>query len=471
MLEARPHRGPARGPCSGARAKEAPSAAVAFRPCGGARLDIIIHPPIFSVMTEDRLTLPRGHIPALDGVRGIAVLMVMVFHFTTFSTFQPTSLIDHAVVKASNLGWAGVDLFFVLSGFLITGILYESKERGSYFRTFYVRRTLRIFPLYYFFLAVLFVVLPLISAFELPQSVRADHLWFWTYLPNVLIAWRGWPEGSDLLLGHVWSLAVEEQFYIVWPLFVYFLPRRALMTTAAVAVAVSIGVRAWFSFYGNEAAAYVLTPARMDSLAVGAFLALLVRGPDGLGYLRKRAPLVLAASLCAFVTVLRAIKRWPHFEWMIEPFEYTALAFAFASFLVLVITPTQRVPFARVVASAPLRFFGRYSYALYLFHLPLIVLFASVGITASYFGQRIGWPLGGQFLFIVLLTGVTVLLALASWMLLERRFLDLKRYFEYGPKAEGVEVLIDARVNPWVSNLLGRSRAAFLAAGRGRTSQ
>ena len=132
------------------------------------------------------------HVPALDGIRGIAILLVMVHHFTIFGMGAPTTVLDKRVYKLFAAGWCGVDLFFVLSGFLITGILLDAKGGAHFFRNFYMRRFLRIFPLYYGFLFAFFVLLPL--TFSLGDNFRSlleQQGWYWSYLVNLPIAMEG----------------------------------------------------------------------------------------------------------------------------------------------------------------------------------------------------------------------------------------------------------------------------------------
>src|SRR5262245_10664845 len=172
--------------------------------------------PASSMLSASKIA---SHIPALDGIRGIAILLVLLFHFGQYGHGlpYPAVFVDKLFHRICQIGWVGVDLFFVLSGFLITGILYDSKGRNHYFRNFYVRRCLRILPLYYFSLILFLIVLPKLFPLHTGfRSLRQDSFWYWTYLSNVRVAYRGWD--SFGVLDHFWSLAVEEQFYLLWPI-------------------------------------------------------------------------------------------------------------------------------------------------------------------------------------------------------------------------------------------------------------
>ncbi len=158
----------------------------------------------------------------LDGVRGIAALMIMTFHF--FQPIIPNTTTLIYINKFIKFGQTGVSLFFVLSGFLITRILLSTKEKSGYFLTFYIRRALRIFPLYYGFLIIYyFLINPyLYNASNLSFSTQ---FYYWFYLQNIADTF-GWAANGPF---HFWSLAVEEHFYLFWPLLVYYLNDKKII--------------------------------------------------------------------------------------------------------------------------------------------------------------------------------------------------------------------------------------------------
>lgn len=215
--------------------------------------------------------LERLHrITALDGLRGIAILAVLEFHFAEGLT--GLSRAELAIYNFIRTGWLGVDLFFVLSGFLITGILTDARHTPRYFQNFYWRRAVRIFPPYYAFLLAYGVFYPLARHRPLDAP-----WWHWTYLTNVAVALH-LPVGTT---PHFWSLAVEEQFYLLWPLLIYLLPRRAAMRVCLGCIVGAPAIRIMLLLAGiGNPAAYVLMPCRVDALAVGGWLALAQR--DGI---------------------------------------------------------------------------------------------------------------------------------------------------------------------------------------------
>ena len=377
------------------------------------------------------------HLPALDGVRGIAILLVLLFHFGLYGHGlpPPSVFVDRAFYAVAGIGWAGVDLFFVLSGFLITGILYDARSGSRYFRNFYARRCLRILPLYYGALIVFTVCLPLL----LPQDEGLRHAtataaWHWTFLTNVLVALEGWhPNG---MLDHFWSLAVEEQFYLVWPVLVFVFGRVALLRVCWIVIAGALLVRIGLWTAGYEIAPSVLGPARADALAVGALLALVARGPDGLSrvaaFARPAAGLLGAALAFVFWGVVL-----PQRDPVVATGGYSLLAAFFGAVLVIALTASPAGVPGRWLASRPLTFFGRYSYGLYVIHVPLVFVAPAVVGPArvSDVPHLLGSQLPALLLYITAASLASVCLALVSWHALEKPFLQLKRWFPYDVRA------------------------------------
>jgi peptidoglycan/LPS O-acetylase OafA/YrhL len=370
-----------------------------------------------------RSGLIESRIPALDGLRGVAILLVLLLHFGPYAPVlhPPTSLVDRLYFRISGTGWTGVDLFFVLSGYLITGILFDTKGSKHYFRQFYARRVLRIFPLYYAALIIFLVIVPWPHNLEwVVKELRGDAVWYWTYLYNFKVAVTGFLPSSAL--GHFWSLAVEEQFYLVWPIVVLWLGRKHLLLACVVAVVAALACRLALSFSGYVVLPDVWTPARMDALAIGAFIAVMARLPGGLAIMRRWAgPIAVAAGL-PLAVLLR-------YNIALFTVGHTLVSLFFGAILVLSLTASSSSAFGRIMASPVLRFFGAYSYALYVFHQPLRYFrpVFSLDFVPTVFGSQ----LPAYLLWLVISIGATVAVALLSWHVLEKQFLKMKKFFPY----------------------------------------
>ena len=363
-------------------------------------------------------TDPLPRVQALDGVRGLAILTVMIHHFT-FLPHGP--LIDDAVHAVCRLGWTGVDLFFVLSGYLITSILVEYKGDAKYFSTFYARRFLRIFPLYY---AVLLLVLVILPRFVDVGQVHGSPIWFWLHASNIRFAIWGFMHRS---LNIAWSLAIEEQFYLVWPLVVHLTPRDKLPKVCLGVFGASVLCRLGLELAGASfATTYVATPARLDGLSLGAFLACVPF--EKIRASRKTAMFVAGAGALVSALVV-AYARAPNMERKFGPtVGYAALAIMWSGVLVLALTAPR---ITRVFSTRPLVALGKYSYALYLFHTTVSYL------VRDHLYNTDKWPkvgkslLLGQLLFFAIAGGITFALAWISWRILEEPLLRLKKYFRY----------------------------------------
>ncbi len=376
----------------------------------------------------------RGrHLPSLDGLRGAAVLFVLAFHFAHLE--GGPGAVERALLGATGLGWSGVDLFFVLSGFLITGILLDAKGTPGYFRAFYLRRALRIFPLYYAYLAVLFWVIPRVVPAAVLDVKPGSQGWLWSYLGNVLFAReRGF--GASPYAGHFWSLAVEEQFYLAWPFLVWLLtPRRLAAVSLALvggAFAIRLGIHhtSW-----NAAAAYVLTPCRADALSIGALVAIGIRQETGLARLRSVAPWTLATCAAAVAAIWVARGAFFGGDPAVQVWGFTPLAVGYGAVLVLALSAPAGSALARGLSARWLRGAGRYSYGLYVLHYPVFLALEGAGLGPAALARTLGSRLGGILSFAALAGAASIAAALASWHLLERHFLRMKDLFPYGREA------------------------------------
>jgi peptidoglycan/LPS O-acetylase OafA/YrhL len=354
----------------------------------------------------------------------------MLHHFTLYGGMRPTILVDKAYFVTTMAGWVGVDLFFVLSGFLITGILLDAKGRSGYFRSFYMRRLLRIFPLYYGVLFGCFVVLPhLVSPGSSLLELSNEQDWYWSYLLNWHIAFNGWPPLSAL--GHFWSLAVEEQFYLIWPVIIVLVRRRTLAYICLALIIGSFSLRVGLIWSGNSLAAYVLTLARMDTLAVGALLAVAMRDPRAVTWLSQWMWMAAAISALILSVIIVWHGKWFGHDSVIATIGYTLQAWFFGAILsIAILSPPQHL-LSKGFASPILVFFGHYSYGLYVFHHLIVFGMRHKGFTIELFPRYMDSQLPGLLLYIIVATAVSLCLALLSWHLYEAQFLKLKRFFPY----------------------------------------
>ncbi len=373
----------------------------------------------------------------LDGLRGIAILLVLMLHFyqgyhgALFYSVSPT--LDNVLNRIVLSGKFGVELFFVLSGLLITGILLDSKQKQGFFFKFYMRRFLRIFPLYFAALMVVFLILPHFVNFDAAaREMERKQFWIWTYLANLPGLKFPWEESTVLSLGHFWSLCVEEHFYILWPTLVFLLSRRSLFIVCVVLVGIGILSRTAGSLNADNVSAIYQwsTLQRIDGLAIGAMLAIALRDqwlsaclPQG----QKLKRWVLISFLLCVGLVFLPKKL--HFSvFFIFGETIVVVFFGFVLLNALRSEPGGRQ--SRILSSKVLVAFGKYSYGIYVIHGMMILLFPRIlNINSLPAGFRS--PFVFQIVYYIFAIGISCILAVASYHLFEKRFLALKRHFEY----------------------------------------
>ncbi|MDB4915259.1 MAG: acyltransferase [Gemmatimonadetes bacterium] len=368
-------------------------------------------------------TARASYIPGLDGVRGLAIVAVIIAH--VFERVPPGQGADTVVYRLGNTGWIGVDLFFVLSGFLITGILIDERGRERYFRTFYARRVLRIVPVYVVFLLFSMWIAPLVGVTTpaVAQELRATQGWYWAYLSNVYDSMHPFP--AEGIPSHLWSLAVEEQFYLLWPLTVAFAsPRKLPRVAIGCVVAAELFRIAAMLAGAQEQAIYHLLPTRMDTLAVGAFLACAIRDPDFARNAARWRAMALGGAILLLGVPLLLHRTAGSLLPVTQLFGLPAIAIV-SGLLVLLVVQSRTL-----LTNRPLRFLGRYSYGMYIWH--FLVLHVILERTSVFVPWRVG---GSYFLYyaeaVAAVLAATILVALVSWIAIERPFLLLKRFVPY----------------------------------------
>ncbi len=370
-------------------------------------------------------------IKELDGLRGVAVIIVMALHIFKRASYFTEHPVLLSITKLTSIGWVGVDIFFALSGFLITSILLRAKREEHYFRNFYVRRVLRIFPLYYAALAFLLLFAPKIE----PEFTKQLNV----ALPVLLLYQQNWAMlfkdfHITQYLGITWSLAIEEQFYLIWPLVVFFLNRERLLKVSIGYIVVSlmariIGVIFWGDLGDVSRFFYYASFARFEEMLFGALLAVFLTGEGSREQVRRYSlPLFLVSFLGFVALCLMSMPDSLHPEYANYPLTVggytTAALFTTGLVGVFVTHPVQDV-LRRLFQNSILAFFGKYSYSMYLFHMTAALILLDV----FWHGELRGWK--PYVLYIITTYAVTMLAALLTWNLLEKHMLGLKKYFEY----------------------------------------
>jgi peptidoglycan/LPS O-acetylase OafA/YrhL len=355
------------------------------------------------------MRIPK-YIPQFDGLRGIAILVVLLAHLTYLDGIRFARVFEY--------GRTGVDLFFVLSGFLITGILLDTKELPGYFKNFYARRALRIWPPYYAVFLIFFVLSPLFSHGGSFLTDVKTWPYYATYTQNLFFNFP-----KSVPLGPTWSLAVEEQYYFFWAPVVFFCGRKSLRNILLGMIVFSLCFRA-ASFFRGASLDFVhdFTLCRLEPLAAGGLAALWLRSDKC--NLRKWNGWATIALMVGVSGVRLALIDWG-FETRI--YSYPFLAAAFAGMLALSLTANQATTFlGRALTQRWLVYTGRISYGVYLIHVPIFICMSLAGRrlwgTSQYSAVK-------QALMVCMAFAAVYAVASISWFCFERPILRLKERF------------------------------------------
>lgn len=347
------------------------------------------------------------YIKSLDGVRAIAALLVLVFHFSQYAIFQ--SDLGKMLQKIGFLGQTGVSLFFVLSGFLITRILFDQIHSSHYWKNFIIRRSLRIFPLYYLYLICEYFITPYLTNTQSPDISLQWYYWF--YLQDFATTFR-WPSAGPK---HFWSLAVEEHFYLAWPFIVLYYKIKKLIQPIIAILIISALIRLFLAYFDYQT--YFFTFARMDEIALGALLAWMEKNQK-LNFFQQKTFYATLLLLGAISVIL-----WGLFSsdglLVLQVFKYNLISILYFLMIGKIITLNHNHWLSRLLCSSFFSYTGKISYGLYVYQ-----------ATAVIWGLRQGYA-NKPLLFLASLIFFCYLIATISFYLFEQPILKLKNRFTY----------------------------------------
>jgi peptidoglycan/LPS O-acetylase OafA/YrhL len=370
------------------------------------------------------------YIPTLDGIRAYAVLMVCVFHFFMVNEsglYETNKILGIALFKTAELGQKGVELFFLLSGFLITNILMETKESPKYFTVFYIRRFLRIFPLYYFVLFISFIILPgLYTPDADAQTIIDKQVWLWTYTANLSGFWGegGWDAGSNFpWFVHFWSLCVEEHFYLFWPLLIFlssekWLPKIMFMVILFSVFSILLNSFGYSSkFFGISSINYA------GILSLGGLIAYHKMDPERFENINKFAlKFILPAG------ILFLVSNFTPRRFQVHEILTLFSSVVFFSMLMIITLKGHKLT-DQLFNHRKLFFIGKISYGIYVYH-GLLVPFLKTYFYDGFL-SKVSNPIFSTIVYTIICTTLAIILAWISWEILESQLLKLKKVFKY----------------------------------------
>jgi len=376
-----------------------------------------------------------ARIPELDGIRGIAIAMVVMWHYFVSPVVPTRGTLLYYLHAAGYLTWTGVDLFFVLSGFLIGGILLDSREAPNYFRVFYLRRFFRIVPLYVVWLALTCLVLHAVQVGLFPASFRSLLTDRFTMIPYAFYLQNFWMAARNNLGGYssggTWSLAIEEQFYLTLPLIIRFAARRRLVwiVAAGIAAAPLLRIIIFFLSPHHRMAAFVLMPCRADSLLLGVLGALLVRDDGWRTKLQKNR---VAHTVLLIILIFGAGWLSKHgvgqLTLQMSSVGYTWMAaFYLCVLLFALVHPGSWL--GSCLRWRWLRWLGTIAYGVYLFHMPILLAINALVWNSPLEEIR---NIGGVIANVAALA-LTLLVCRVSWIYFEKPLIGIGHRATFKP--------------------------------------
>jgi len=377
--------------------------------------------PCYFAKTRMAATLPKQRLIELDGLRGFALIMILVFHSVSQEGDYPVGTFLYYLQRSCSMGWTALDLFFVLSGFLIGGILMDARESPSYFKTFYARRFFRIVPVYFAWVLLYILVVGFAAdeIVKLSNSGMRPPLNFsiWSHFLFLQNSFNFYFYGlAGAWFGHLWSLAVEEQFYLVAPLVVRVIPPRHLKWILGAVVILAICVRIYFRFFLHMPLNVITTRTvcRMDALAMGMLAAIVVRSESAKHWLETH--LGRLRALLAFLVVgvlLFSFFSYGSITPSMQSIGFTWMA-AFYAVILLLAVQNRSGWLAGFLRTPLLLELGSVSYCVYLVHL---VVNVSLHALLLHHPPRISTLTGLLVTMLALL--VTYSVAKLSWIYFE----------------------------------------------------
>lgn len=364
-------------------------------------------------------TNENKRIKELDGIRGIAALLIITWHYGTSQLVNNHSLIAGYFRVATTYFWTGVDLFFILSGFLLGGILLKNKLSKNYFKTFYVRRICRIFPIYYLVLIVVFVICFLGIGYSTDWWFN-DKIPYWPYLfycQNIFIAFA--ETLGNRWISHTWSLGLEEQFYLILPLLIYFLNRKYLVIVLSICVLAAPILR---HISGNWFQTFNLIYFRFDSLFSGVLIAVAMQSEKVVSFFKRYNNLfTVILFLLLLLSILFSLNKI-HLNYLSSN---SWFALVFANFILVVLTNSKNI-FAIICRNKILVKVGVISYGMYLYH-PVVA-----GLMHFIFKNQTPRMMNISDLILTVLSFIiTIFIAHFSFKYFEKRGINFGHKFKY----------------------------------------